>query len=334
MLYFFFSCRKFFHTTAVYDVNFFCTKTFCTSCSIHRYVTTTNDSNFLCVLDRGLASFFISLHQVNTCQEFVCGVNTLQTLSRNIHKSWKSGSGTYINGFVAHLKQFIDCEDFSDYHVCLYINTDGFQVVDLFLYDCFRKTEFRNTINKYTASKMKCFVNRYFVTHLSKISGYGKSTRTGSDHSHFMTILLRHFRCICAMFSVVICHKTLQTSDTNCFTFDTTDTFSLTLIFLWAHTSAYRRKRSGFGQDFKCAVHVFVCYALNKCRNVNLYRACALARFFRTVETSSCLVYCHIIRVAKCYFIKVFITNVRVLYRHRAFFHIHITFSHLLCLLF
>ena len=61
---------------------------------------------------------------------------------------------------------------------------------------------------------------------------------------------------------------------------------------------------------------------------------CALARFFRTVKTSSCLVYCHLIRVAKCYFIKVFITNVRVLYRHRAFFHIHITFSHLLCLLF
>ena len=126
MLYLFFTCRKFFHTTAVYNVNFFCTKTFCTAGCVHGNVSTTDNSNFFRMLDRSFASVLVSFHKVDTGQKLIGGINTFETLARNIHKSRKTSTRTDKDRFISHLKQFIDCKNFSDHHISLDRNTDRF----------------------------------------------------------------------------------------------------------------------------------------------------------------------------------------------------------------
>ena len=106
----------------------------------------------------------------------------------DIHEAWQPGPRAHEDGFIAHLKDLIDGQDLSDDHICLYINTNGFEVVNFFLYDRLWQAEFRDSIDKYAAGKMKGFIDRDLVTHLGKVAGHCQSTGTRTDDSYFMSI--------------------------------------------------------------------------------------------------------------------------------------------------
>ena len=155
MMNFFCSCRKLCFTSSVYYMNF-CAETKSCSCSIHSYVTTTNNGYFLTGSDRCIVIITESFHQVTSCQVFICGEYFVCILSRNSHEHWKSGTGSdeyCLESFFFH--QLIDCCGFTNNNVCLEFNTELFYFLDLFCNDfLFWKTELRNTIYKYSTELM------------------------------------------------------------------------------------------------------------------------------------------------------------------------------------
>ena len=168
---------------------------------------------------------------------------------------------------------------------------------------------------------MQCFKDSYIVTKFCQISCTGKSGRTGTDDCNFMTIL-----CLCTlrlniMLQSVIRNKSLKLSDRNCFTFNTTDTFSLTLGLLWADTSTDSRKGTGLTDHLISLFDISCFYLLNKCRDIDGYRTSLDTSCILTVQTSRCLFHCLFFIVSKTYFFKVGSTYLWFLFSYRYFFH-------------
>ena len=146
-MYFFLTRWKFFLTTTVYNM-YLCAETECGSCSIHGYITTTDNDNFLSMGNRGFISFLKCFHEVVSCQEFVCREYSVCLLARDSHETWKSCSGTdkySLKAFLFH--QLIDLYGFTDDNVGLDIHTECFYVFYLGCYNLVLwKTELRNTV--------------------------------------------------------------------------------------------------------------------------------------------------------------------------------------------
>ena len=176
MMYFFYSCRKFCFASTVYDM-YFRTKTKCCSGSIHSYVTTTDNGNFLTCCDRCIVRIIKCLHQVTSCQVFICREYSVGCLARDSHEHRKTCSGTDEYSFKIFLfHQLVDGCRFTDNNVCLEFNAKLFDFFDFFLNNFLLwKTEFRNTIYQNTTKFMQCFEYSYFVSEFCKVAGTGKS---------------------------------------------------------------------------------------------------------------------------------------------------------------
>ena len=92
---------------------------------------------------------------------------------------------------------------------------------------------------------MKSFKYSYIITSFCKITCTGKSGRTGTDHCNFMSVLNFCSNRFDIMFQSIVSNKSLQLTDRNSFTFDSADTFTLTLGFLRTYTSTDSRKCGG-----------------------------------------------------------------------------------------
>ena len=245
MFHFFLPGRELIHAAAIYNIYFLCAEALSAAGSIHGNISAAYHSHLPRVLDRGLASVLICLHQIDSGQEFIGGIYAFQALAGNIHKAGESRAGTHEDRLISHLKDLIDGKYFADDHIGLYVHADGFQIVDLLLHDGLWQTEFRDAVDKYAAGEMQCLEDGNLISHLGQISRYGKAAGAGSDHSNLVAVWLRHHRGVTAVLPVIVRHKPLQTSDPNGFAFDAPDAFSLALGFLWADTSAHSGKGGG-----------------------------------------------------------------------------------------
>ena len=119
----------------------------------------------------------------------------------------------------------------------------------------------------------------------------------------------------------IISNETLQFSDRNRLTFDSTDTFSLTLGFLRANTSTDSRKCTGFTNDLVSFFNVSFFYLMDKCRNVDGYRTTLDTFCILTVKASCSLFHCFFFVITETNFFKVCCTYFWILLSYRYFFH-------------
>ena len=75
--------------------------------------------------------------------------------------------------------KLIDSNRFADDDICLHLYTERLYIFNLRKhYAVLRKTEFRNTVYKYSACFMQRFKNSYIISELSEVSSTSKSRRT------------------------------------------------------------------------------------------------------------------------------------------------------------
>ena len=294
---------------------YLCAKTKCSSCSVHSNVTTTNNSNLLAMCDRSIIILTECFHKVVTCQVLVSGEYTVSLLTRDSHEHWKSGTGSDKYSLKSLIfKKLVDCYGFTNDNVGLNLNTQRFYVLNLCCnYFVFWKTEFRNTINKNSTSFVKCLEDCYIVTHLCKISGAGKSGRTGTDHCNFMSVLLCSRNWFDTILLRPVSNETLQFTNGNSFPFQTADTFTLALCLLRTYTSANSRKSTGLTDDLVSFFKVSFFYFMNEAWDIDRYRASFHTFCFLTAKASVCFFHCLFFIVTKANLFKVSSTNLRSL---------------------
>ena len=123
---------------------------------------------------------------------------------------------------------------------------------------------------------------------------------------------------------MIICHKTLKTAYCDRLIFDTSDALALALCFLRTNSSANSRQRTAFCNNlirfFKLALSNF----LNKSRNIYLNGTTVSAKRIFTIKASFRFIYSHFFRITESNLIKIFISYIRFLARHRISVRSHI----------
>ena len=241
--------RKLSFATTVNDM-YLSAETKSGSCSIHSYVSAANNCNFLAVCDWCIIVITESFHQVVSGQELVGREYAVGVLTRDSHEHRKTSTGTDEYSFKAlFVHQLVDGGGFTDNNVGLDLNTESLYVLNLFLYNsALRKTELRNTIYQYAAGFVKSLKDGYIVTHFCQIAGTGQSGRTRTDDGYLLAVFLSRSIRFDTVLACPVSYETLQFTDGNRFSFDTADTFTLTLALLGADTSADSGKCAGLGR--------------------------------------------------------------------------------------
>ena len=168
---------------------------------------------------------------------------------------------------------------------------------------------------------MKCLKYSYIVTKFCKVSCTCKSGRARTDHSNFVSVLCLGTFWFDVILKSVICNESLQFSDRNCLAFDSADTFSFTLGFLWAYTSTDSRKCTGFTDYFISFFDISFFYFLDKCRDIDRYRTSLNTSCILTVKTSCSLFHSFFFIISKTNFFKVCSTYFWFLFSYRYFLH-------------
>ena len=88
------TCRKLLLGTTIYDSGL-CSETKRCAGSVHCYVASADHDHLLSGMDRGVIVIAICLHQVVSCEEFVCREYTIEMLSRDVHEARKTCSRAY-----------------------------------------------------------------------------------------------------------------------------------------------------------------------------------------------------------------------------------------------
>ena len=229
------------------------------------------------MLNRCFGIGLISLHQVDTGQELVGGINAVQALTGNAHKARQTCAGTDKHSLIAHVKQLVNGQGTANDNVCFHIYADCTQAVNLLTHNFFGQTELRNAVHQYAACGVQCFVNRYLIAHFCQVAGSGQAAGARTDYRYLNAVLLRHFGLFAGVLTVPVCHKTLQTANADRLVLNAAHALAFALRFLRAHTAANGRKRTGSAQNFKRTLHIFLGYLTDKSRNINSDGAAVLA---------------------------------------------------------
>ncbi|CDA76343.1 unknown [Clostridium sp. CAG:242] len=325
MMNFFFTSWQLSFRTSVDDVYVLSTQSHSASCSVHCNVTAANNCYGFAFADWGVVFIQICFHEVDSGEEFVCGRNANEVFAFDTHEHWQTSTGTYEYSFKAHIVyQLIDRENFTDNHVGHNFYAHFFQAFNFLLYNCFWKSEFRNTINQNAACFVESFEDGYIVAFLSKVASTGQTCRACTDNSNFVTVGNWFFDLMFAILHIPISSKSFQTADCNWLTFDAAYTFCFTLCFLWANTSANCWQSACF---FDCRASISKFALSNQADefwNLYVYWAAAYTWHVFAVEAALCFLDCHFFGISVRNFFKVSSSYFWVLLRHREFCHTHI----------
>jgi len=296
-------------------------KTECCSGSVHSNVSTTDYGYFFSCNNRSVVAVVKSFHQIASCQILISRKDTVCCLTRNTHEFRKSGARAdeyCLKPFF--FNEHIDRCRFTDYHVSLELHAEFFHLFDLFCNDFLLwKTKLRNTVNKYTAKFMERFEYCHVIPHLCKITCTGQTRRTRADDSNLVPILLFCSYRLNIMLQSVIRNKSLQFTNRNRLSFDTTDTFSLTLCLLRTDTSTDCRKRGRQTDGLICALEISFFYLFDECRNIDRYRTSLNTLCILTINAACRFFHCFFCIISKTYFFKVCRSFFRILFPNRYF---------------
>ena len=236
-------------------------------------IAAAHNRNFFADLDGGFAARLVGLHQVDTGQELVGGVNAAEVLAGDVHEHRKTCAGADEHGLEAVLAhQLVDGHDAADDHVRFDLDTEGLQTVDFLLHDGLGKSELGDAVDQHAAGEVERFKNGDIVALLGKVTRAGETAGAGTDDSYLFAVLLC---CRCGfdtVFSCPVCNETLQFTDGDGIPLETADTFSFTLALLWADTSADCRKCGRLTDNVICLLKVSFLYLCDKCRDIDRYR--------------------------------------------------------------
>ena len=135
-----------------------------------------------------------------------------------------------------------------------------------------------------------------------------------------MTICFFCFFRFDVMLQCIICDKSLQFTDGNRLSFNSTDTLTFTLRFLWAYTSANCRKRRGFSNYFIGFFDISFFYFFDKCWNIDRDWTALNTFCIFTINTSCRFFHRFFLIVSKTHFLKIRCTYLRILFSYRYFF--------------
>ena len=311
--------------TAVYDINVLRTHTLCASCRIHGNVAAADNGNRLAVADGGIIFGQICLHQVDSCQIFICGIYADQSLAGDTHEGGQTCACADEYGIEAHIvDDFINGKHLADNHICHNFYAQSSQLINFLLHDCLRQTEFGNTVNQHAACLMEGLKHGDSIAQLCQIACTGKCGGAGADDCNPFAVGGRLFGHFIAVFHIPIGNEAFQTTDGNCLALHASDTFGFALAFLRTNTTADRRQRIGRGDDLISRHEVTLCNLCDKFGDAYINGTAAHAGLMLTVQASLCFFDCHFLGVAEGNLFKVFISYIRCLLGHLDFFQTHI----------
>lgn len=176
---------------------------------------------------------------------------------------------------------------------------------------------------------MQCLKDGDAIAQLGKLSGTGKSRRTGADHRHTMPVEDRRHFLTGEVFPGPVRHEPLQPSDCHRFSLDAPDTPALALALLGTDTTAHSRQGVGLADHPIGAGKVPLCHPGNEVRDLHRYRTALHTGTVFAAQAAGSFFHCHLRGIAQCHFLKVLISHKGVLYRH-----FHLVLRHILHLLF
>ena len=334
VVHFFCTCRKLSLGTAVYDVDIVSTHALCNACAVHSNVAAAEDCDLLCVIDRRRGVFLICLHQVDTGQVLVCGVDAVETLARNVQEVRQTGAGADKDRLIAVSEQVVDGLGAADNEVQDEFNALCLQRVDFLLYNSLRETELRNAVHQNAACGVQYLEYGDVIAHVAQIARTGQTGRAGTDDSDLVAVGSRNLDRIGGrMCHCVVGSETLQTTDRNRLALDAADTLALALTLLRADTTADCREGTGLLDLVVGFNKLALLDQVDEIRNLDVDRTSFYTRLILAVQAAVCLVNCGLSIVAEGYFLKVLISYVRILLRNRVFCEGHIRHNYLTSIL-
>ena len=146
---------------------------------VHGNVSAAHDDRFFRSHDRCSGLIAERLHKIASCQIFIGREHAHCLLAGDSHELGKACAGADEYGLIALiLHKIVDRSGFADDTVRLYFDTEGLDVLDLFLnYRILGKTELGNAVHQNAACLMQSFENSDFITHLGQITRAGEAGR-------------------------------------------------------------------------------------------------------------------------------------------------------------
>ena len=275
MLDLFVTGRQFFHAAAVDDVHV-SAQTLGAARSVHGDVAAADDGDFLALKrhDGRVGAVLISLHQVDTGQELVGGVNAAEVLAGDVHEHRKTCAGADEHGLEAVLAhQLVDGHDAADDHVRFDLDTEGLQTVDFLLHDGLGKSELGDAVDQHAAGEVERFKNGDIVALLGKVTRAGETAGAGTDDRDLVAVgrgLGGRFLHICI---VPVGDKALEAADADGLALDAAHALRFALRLLRADAAADGGQGGGLMNDLIGALIVLFGDLLDEFGDLDLHRA-------------------------------------------------------------
>ena len=324
MLYFFLTCGHFFQTAAVYYVYVLGAQTLSAARRVHCNVAAADNRNACVLLDRSVTLRLVCLHEVNSGEELVSGVNALEVLAGDIHESRQTCAGTDEYSLEALLEQLVDFDGASYNDVGVYLNAHSDEVVYLVLNDGLRQSELGDTVNENAACEVERFENSNVIAELSEVARACQTGRTCADDGYLVTIRSGNSGSLCCVRIVPVGNESLKTADSYRLALDAAYALALALGLLGTYASADSRQGAGLVDNLISALKIALLNLCDEFRNVDGNRAAALAGLLGAVQAAVCLVDSLLLGVAKSYFLEVLVADVRVLNGHFVLLKAHV----------
>ncbi len=316
MLHLFLTGGKLLHAAAVNNIHL-SSQPLGAAGSIHCHVAAAHDRHLLGMDDGGVRVGPVSLHQIDSGQEFVGRENALIVDAGNVHEHGQTCAGADKDRFKALLfHQLVHGDGTANHGIGGNRNAQSLQPVHFLLDDGLGQTEFGDTIDQHAAGQMQRFKNRDLISLAGQITGASQTGRAGADNCDPMAVGRRLFRRGGSMGIVPVGNKPLQPADGHRFTLFAPDAIFLALAFLRADTAADCGQCGSMGNDLIGLLKVALGNLGNKLRNMYHNRTAGHAGLRFAVQAALCLIQCLLLRVSQRHLVKVFIADIGVLRGH------------------
>ena len=320
-----------FHAAAVDDVDVLRAETLRAAGGVHGDVAGADDGDALVVLDRRVVIFAVSLHEVDTGQELVGGVNAEQVLARNAEEAGQTRAGAEEHGLKAFLgEQLVDGDRAADDGVGHDLNAHLFERGDFARHDRLGQTELGDAVHQNAAGLVEQLVHGDFIAHAGEVARAGQTGRAGADDGDAVAVGngLLDLRVGVGVGGVPVGDEALETADADALALDAADALALALMLLRADAAADGGQAVGGGDDLVGFFKLALGDLGDELGNADVHRAAADAGMLTAVEAALGLVDGDLLGVAESDLVKVLVAYQRLLLRNGVFRHTHI--SHVL----
>ncbi len=295
---------------------------------VHGHVAAADDGDALgVVLYRRIVVVAIGLHEVDTGEVLVGGVDAEQVLARDIHELGQTGAGADEHGLIAILEQLVERHGAADDAVVDELDALALEVLDLAVDYALGQTELGDAVGQDAAALVQRLEDRDVVALLHEVARAGEAARAGADDSDLVAVGRRHDGAgagVVGVLHVVVGHEALQTADADRLALDAADAVLLALALLGADTAADGGQSGGSGDDLISGLEIALGDLGNEIRDMYHHGAALHAGLVLAVQAALGLVQSLFLGVAQSDLVKVLVPDVGVLRGHGILLQRHI----------